>query len=466
MSTGSHLNSLHGHLQGDKKWQGPIGDFLCKAIVYLNKAHAELLPKSRKAANQLAKVSNDILEIYNTHVMIDLDVALSRPSNVSLASSPGTSPPGAPIYPPGLFQSMEEARGQVRAQPIISCLDGPSVVELDSRYKNSAYDWLTRRPGETLADTLEKAFDPWGQERFLDLVAMDPDAAMFFAQSLNKLRDQMQEWDKKLLQSTVFKHQPKTAPSRTIGTATQLSTTLISNASSTQISPAGSTWEPQQAQFTWAKVAAIPATSAERTVHGPTINFTTSLKDLTPEEFEELVAPMCTNPNPSEAVRKQGRVVYIRGCKKGTQLKDITAHITEGAVMSIFIEEDPSYPPLSACIIFMDYEHAAEFMGKNAREIGRSGKALCGKEIVPGGPWAEDDEIRSMAPPRRERRRLTFSCSGLFQRISRDQFKADIEAIAGAAQVELIWLFNVGNATVVFASVRADSRGGVKSFPS
>ncbi|MCJ1394180.1 hypothetical protein MMC18_007058 [Xylographa bjoerkii] len=87
--------------------------------------------------------------------------------------------------------------------------------------------------------------------------------------------------------------------------------------------------------------------------------------------------------------------------------------------------------------------------------MGRSGMVLYGKEIVPGGPWAADDEVRSMAPPLRERRRLMFTWSGLFQRISRDQLQAEIEAIAGAAQVEFIWLFNVGScATVAFASVR------------
>ena len=417
----------------------------------------QLHPKSRKAANQLAKVSNDILEIFNTYIVIDVDAALSRPSNGYLTSPPETSPQGIPLYPPGLLQSMEEPRAQAQARPRISCLDGPSAIELDSRFESSACNWLTRGSGETLAETLEKALDPWGQETFLDLVAMNPNAATVFAQSLNKLRDQTQGWDKKLLQNTVFKRQPETTRSKTMATATRPRTTLSSNASSTEIISAGSTCTPQQVQFTWAKVAAIPAKSAERKAQKQSTNIATSPETLTSEKYGELLAPSCTNPNPSEAERKQARVVYIRGCKKGIQLKDITASITEGAVMSIFIKEDPSYPSLSACVIFMDHEHAAECLGKNAREVDRSRKAICGQEIVPGGPWAEDDEIRSMAPPRRERRRLTFSCSRLFQRVSRDQLKADIEAIAGAAQVELIWLFNIGSATVVFASVRAKS---------
>ncbi|MCJ1439323.1 hypothetical protein MMC27_008715 [Xylographa pallens] len=299
---------------------------------------------------------------------------------------------------------MDEAQAQARVRRRISCLDGSSAIELDSRYKNSAYEWLMHRPGKTLADTLERAFDPWGQERFPDLAAIDPDAAMFFAQSLTKLRDQMQRWDKKTsskycVQASAKDHSLEKHGDRHATSNYTLIECFQHRSYSNRLHKDTAASSIRMGESC---CHAIPAKSAERTAHGPTIDFTTSLKDLTSENFEELVAPMCTNPNPSEAVRKQARVVYIRGCKKGTQLKDITAHITESAVMSLFIEEeeDSSYPPLSACIMFMDYKHAAEFMGKNAREAGRSGKALYGKEIVQGGPWAEDDEIRSMAPPR------------------------------------------------------------------
>ena len=55
---------------------------------------------------------------------------------------------------------------------------------------------------------------------------------------------------------------------------------------------------------------------------------------------------------------------------------------------------------------------------------------------------------------KRERRRLTFSLGGLFQRITRDEFEADIVAISGKDNLELLWLFNTGNSTCIFASVR------------
>jgi hypothetical protein len=53
----------------------------------------------------------------------------------------------------------------------------------------------------------------------------------------------------------------------------------------------------------------------------------------------------------------------------------------------------------------------------------------------------------------KERRRLIFAAGRLFQRVSREQFVSDVKETAGVANVELIWLFNTGNATLIFASV-------------
>jgi hypothetical protein len=75
-----------------------------------------------------------------------------------------------------------------------------------------------------------------------------------------------------------------------------------------------------------------------------------------------------------------------------------------------------------------------------------------GTSIIPGNPWPEGADIIAMLLDK-ERRRLIFATGGLFQRVSREQFQSDVEDIVGVANVELIWLFNTGNATVIFASV-------------
>lgn len=217
------------------------------------------------------------------------------------------------------------------------------------------------------------------------------------------------------------------------------------------LSPAAASTEPQ---FTWAKVAAIPAQQGSEDKPAPVINLISSVSDFK----DATVAPAMSKPNLSEAVEKQARIAIVRGCSKTTRLRDITKQISEGPLMSILLEKDTSHPPLSACIIFMDATHAREFVVRNNIATRNTGNTIYGPgtQVLAGGAWPEDDEIRAMGL-QRERRRLTFSARGLFQRVSRDTFKADIYAIAGEANVELIWLFNTGNATVVFASVGAPS---------
>ena len=100
------------------------------------------------------------------------------------------------------------------------------------------------------------------------------------------------------------------------------------------------------------------------------------------------------------------------------------------------------------CIIFQLAEHAHDLLQTNHEHEARTGTSLFGRghSVFQGRPYVDDDEIRAMESPKNERRRLTFARTRLFaDGMTEAKFKADIVAIVGLANIELVWLFNSGN---------------------
>lgn len=159
----------------------------------------------------------------------------------------------------------------------------------------------------------------------------------------------------------------------------------------------------------------------------------------------------------SESAASKERFVVVRGCKVGTGLHDITRQISEGPLMSISIGRDLVHPGLIAGIIFLHAEHARSFLLRNKEFAKENGRDLfgAGVSVGPGPLWPEDDELRAMMGVTllgRPRRRLIFSGAGLFRRVDGAAFRKDLTAICRDDNIELIWLYNQGNATVVFAN--------------
>ena len=203
---------------------------------------------------------------------------------------------------------------------------------------------------------------------------------------------------------------------------------------------------------TWAKVASLPGVLDWSKLSG--IDLTTSPSQRT----VNMIPPEAAKPDYNEPLSRQQRVAFVRGFPKGTRLSTVTAVLQtfSGPIMSILLDKDPVHPFLSACIIFQFAEDNIRFVAENRNYMAKTGQTYYGRgiSVSMGGTWPEDEEIRSMSTTgKRERRRLTFSASGLFTRVTRNRFEAEIIAIAGEANIELIWLFNAGNATVVLASV-------------
>ena len=207
----------------------------------------------------------------------------------------------------------------------------------------------------------------------------------------------------------------------------------------------------EKPRMTYAKVAAIPVPKHAKT--DPT----------TPHSTEPTPAANtdgAVNPNTNEPILRQQRVVWIRGCSKDTTLRFISEQIHEGALLSLLFDVDPINPEdansRAACVIFHQAKEALRFIQANQVMVNMKGHCRYGPRysIEPGLPWPADDQIRWMDSPRRQRRRITISGARLFGRVSRYRFAADVRKVAGEHNVELIWLYNMGNATIVLASVK------------
>ena len=208
------------------------------------------------------------------------------------------------------------------------------------------------------------------------------------------------------------------------------------------------------AGMTWAKVAAtpVPEPTGADVMAGSSSHSTQATRPI------NAVGP--SNPDLNEPPAEQQRVVWVRGCARNTTLRFISEKIHEGAIMSILFDVDPldstNANSRAACVIFHQAANALEFIEANRNTAAVTGSCRYGPgySIEPGLAWPADDEIRAMDAHPHQRRRLTVVGKGLFNRVPRKRFEADIKKIAGECNVELIWLYNHGNATVVLASVK------------
>ena len=249
-------------------------------------------------------------------------------------------------------------------------------------------------------------------------------------------------------------------PQATI-TASSLANVGFASYYETQGMPTRNVTEPNPVpltQNTWANVAALPKTTVKQP--GTTINVANKKAKMT----LVLKHPVYTHEirqSPKEPSAMQNRVVFIRNCEARITLRKITATIEEGPLMSIVLETSNDFPPQMACIIFYAAKDALEFKAK-IEKLKLEGRTLYGPQatVISGPAWPEDDDIRSMHSVEGggrwtgERRRLTFAGPGTFDRVSRADFVKDNVEAVGPRNIELIWLFNKGNATVIYTSVR------------
>ncbi|KAF7512640.1 hypothetical protein GJ744_000901 [Endocarpon pusillum] len=186
----------------------------------------------------------------------------------------------------------------------------------------------------------------------------------------------------------------------------------------------------------WASVAATATYEGNRIVKfRPTDGITRTVT-------EDLTIPV----RPPDA-----RVIWIKPWNlEKKSLSDITEKIDQGPLFSIA----HSQPDNAVCVIFQHAYHARAFLEANIRYSRTYGQSLFGPgcEVLEGQAYPATEDIRRM-DTRNERRRLTFARGRLFTNgMTEARFKNDIFSMVGEGNVELVWLFNSGNATVVFSA--------------
>ena len=157
----------------------------------------------------------------------------------------------------------------------------------------------------------------------------------------------------------------------------------------------------------------------------------------------------------NESSAQQQRVVLVHGLRKGMTLREVTEKISQGALVSVKLENDAKYPPMSARIIFQYSSSATYFLEANALEVQRSGHSPYGPGVTVslGGLWSDKDIIQAMEPSENKRRRLTFSMRKMFLRTTRDKLIEDMTQLVGEENIEMVFKFDGGTATAILSSV-------------
>lgn len=211
-----------------------------------------------------------------------------------------------------------------------------------------------------------------------------------------------------------------------------------------------------EARGSWAQVAALPRQEFATRVASTEGNVESTNGAIT----RHRASHAATGPEVTLApVDSNLRVLWIHGCHPNTKLAHITQNIEGGPVSSIsFQRQNPADSLVSCCVVFQTALHARNMMEKfTATTRAGAFNFFRDEVIVFGSPCADDSDVRLMGPPTMARRRLTIVRKGLFHNLPVDAFKKHIENAVGRENVEVIHVYNSGNATVVLASVQLAS---------
>ncbi|KAJ0420024.1 hypothetical protein BJY00DRAFT_285130 [Aspergillus carlsbadensis] len=154
-------------------------------------------------------------------------------------------------------------------------------------------------------------------------------------------------------------------------------------------------------------------------------------------------------PTVPEIPEKAG-IIRVYGRMARDAVNSITTRIHEGPLHDIRVETNGR-----SRVIFQHASHALSLFKSNQEMEALLGYGRFGPgysvELAEIVDW--NDDLHRMNQPIRERRRLSFARKRLFaDNMSPEKWKHDIRAIAGAGNIDLLWVFNSGNATAVFTS--------------
>ncbi|KAG4436041.1 hypothetical protein IFR05_008473 [Cadophora sp. M221] len=158
-----------------------------------------------------------------------------------------------------------------------------------------------------------------------------------------------------------------------------------------------------------------------------------------------------------EPLTEQMRLVFLLNLPNTIGLQEITQAIQEGPLVRIQFGVDTDNQARFVGIIFQHAIHAEAFQNVliKERERSRPERFRFIVDVVRGDAVPADHIIRSMNDHPFATRRLTIVKGKFFFMFGERQLKDLCCKIAGDDNVQLVWLYNGGNATVVFADVES-----------
>lgn len=166
--------------------------------------------------------------------------------------------------------------------------------------------------------------------------------------------------------------------------------------------------------------------------------------------------PSGPNPSKTEPLADQMRVVFILDIPFNLTYDDVSHAVQEGPLRSIHFGLDEEKNSRFTAIVFQHAKDASLFVKalQKERVDSRPERFRWVVEVARGEePFPLDDVLRAMQPPTLATRRLTLVKASLFFMVGERQLRARIERIVGEGTIQLIWLYNGGNATIVFSDV-------------
>ena len=166
--------------------------------------------------------------------------------------------------------------------------------------------------------------------------------------------------------------------------------------------------------------------------------------------------PTGSNPSQTEPLTEQMRVVFLLDIPTNITLTDISNAVQEGPIRSIHFGIDEEKKSRYCAVVFQHAIDSLNFTNVLLKESADSkpNRFKFIVDVVRGeDPYPMDDVLRAMAAPTNASRRLTLVKAGFFSAGNKRAIHQKVEKIVGAGAIQILWLYNLGNATIVFSDV-------------
>lgn len=157
----------------------------------------------------------------------------------------------------------------------------------------------------------------------------------------------------------------------------------------------------------------------------------------------------------TEPLEEQKRVILLLNLPNNIHLKDVSDAVREGPLVKIVFGQNDDDKTRYAGIIFQNACDANRFYEvlQKERRLSRPDRFRFIVDVVIGDPFPMNEDIKAMSYPTNASRRLTIVKARFFFMFKEEHLKRLCEKLVGPENIQLIWLYNGGNATVVFADV-------------